>query len=108
MRVTPKINVSPDAMRNRNIAFASPLRSWIARNCRVQVPEDSACGGLAGRGGGPPHARRDTLTRDRLSALEWGHETLVAGFGNAQKTRSRRACGGPPPRPAPRAPGLKD
>jgi hypothetical protein len=38
MRVTPKINVSPDAMRNRNIAFASPLRSWIARNCSAQGP----------------------------------------------------------------------
>src|SRR5262245_48625047 len=34
MRVTPKISVSPDAMRKSTIAFASPLRSWIARNGR--------------------------------------------------------------------------
>ena len=38
MRETPKINVSPDAMRNSNIAFASPLRSWIARNCSASRP----------------------------------------------------------------------
>src|SRR5580765_1251783 len=105
MRVTPKINVSPDAMRNRNIAFASPLRSWIARNCSAQRPENGVCRRIAGRGMGPPHSRRDTLTRDRLSALESGHETVVAGFGNAQKPRSRRECGGPPPRPAPRGRG---
>src|SRR6185436_15643929 len=58
MRVTPKINVSPDAMRNRTIAFASPLRNWIARNCSAQVPEGSAGGGIAGRDGGPLPARR--------------------------------------------------
>src|SRR5262245_52703936 len=32
MRVTPKISDRPDATRNRNIALASPLRSWIRRS----------------------------------------------------------------------------
>jgi hypothetical protein len=31
MRVTPKISERPDAMRKRNIALASPLRSWTKR-----------------------------------------------------------------------------
>jgi hypothetical protein len=31
MRVTPKMRERPDAMRKRNIAFASPLRSWTRR-----------------------------------------------------------------------------
>jgi hypothetical protein len=32
MRVTPKIRERPDAMRKRNIALASPLRSWTKRS----------------------------------------------------------------------------
>ena len=46
-----------------------------------------------GRGRSP----RDTLTRNRSSALGWGHEIVVGGFGDAQKIRSR----GERPRPVP-------
>jgi hypothetical protein len=41
MRVTPKMSERPDAMRKRNIAFASPLRSCTKRR---DMP-----------GSGPPH-----------------------------------------------------
>src|SRR4030095_11882333 len=71
MRVTPKINVSPDAMRNRNIAFASPLRSWIARNCSALVSQDRACGRIPGRGGGPPALGFMDNSRASRSSLAW-------------------------------------
>ena len=59
---------------------------------------DKAAGGS--RGPSP----RDTLTSDPLWALDGDHENEVAGFGNAQKPRSRGESPLPPPAAAiPRA-----
>src|SRR5439155_691236 len=54
-----------------------------------------------GTGGHPPQT---TLTRNPLSPLVRGHETQVAGFGNAQKIRVWGGC--PPAPPSPSVDGL--
>ena len=55
------------------------------------------CRQSAGQERGP--SPRNTLTRTPLPRLEWGHEILVFGFGNAQKQRFHEE--GPRPYPAP-------
>src|SRR5215468_7500096 len=41
MRVTPKIRVSPEAIRKRTIAFARPLNNWTRRSGALTPARDS-------------------------------------------------------------------
>src|SRR5882724_13703499 len=72
MRVTPKISVSPDATRKRNMALARPLRSWMKRKDMIPLTSPSSPGKRVRR-------RVPSVARAKLLHVVVRRQHLLAG-----------------------------